>query len=251
MCVVFFTDETAIEYLQSTILSLKQCIVVFDPYRHGMSLPSPFNGIPTLPHPEKEDRCSFLQRLGSPQLGIIFSYSRILWKELLDLFPLGVVNIHGGKLPEYRGANTLQWAIINGEPHTAATLHKVDTGVDTGPVIDERIIAIQPHDTALTLRDKLLESGLDLLVEWLPQLLFSAVEGTAQNEAKACVYPRRTPDDGQIIWSMNDEQISRLTRALVSPWPGAFYYDVNGAKVVIDQALSPSEVAKLRVEINS
>ncbi|GKT30491.1 hypothetical protein ADUPG1_005517 [Aduncisulcus paluster] len=161
---------------------------------------------------------------------------------------MGVVNIHGGKLPEYRGASTLQWAIINGEDSTAATLHFVDEGVDTGPVIDSAEVVIETHDSALSVLGKVLNASALLLDIWLPILLQGEVSSYPQDESKAHVWSRCTPEDGLIDWAQSDEEISLLTRALAAPWTGAFYYTNDNKKVVIDYALSPPEVAKLRKE---
>ena len=181
-------------------------------------------------------------------MGVICSYSRILWKELIDFFPMGVVNIHGGKLPEFRGANTLQWSIINGEKSTAATLHFVDEGVDTGSVIDAAEVVIETHDTAFTLLGKILKASASLLDIWLPSLLNEKAPAYPQDESKAQVWPRCTLDDGLLDWVHSDEEISLLSRALAAPWPGVFYYTDDNKKVVIDNALTSSEVAKLRKE---
>jgi len=159
-----------------------------------------------------------------------------------------VVNLHNGRLPEYRGANVLQWAIINGEPATAATLHYVDEGIDTGPVIDAVEVAITEADTALTLRERLVITDIALLERWLPQLLGGPAAAVPQEAARARTWPRRRPQDGAIDWNQTDRQIRDLTRALVPPWPGAWYVDRDGTTTVVSQVLEPDDIKRLRQE---
>lgn len=248
MSIVLFADEAGLAVLRDCSFSPLAPVAVYDPDRFGDRLPEGLGAFRSLPHPTKDQRAAFVHRLAEldPKTGIIFSYSRILWKELLGVFPNGVYNIHFGKLPQYRGANTLQWSIINGEAATAATLHRVDQGIDTGPVIDEREVAIAPGDTALTVQRKLLDGARDLLDEWLPRLSAQPAEGVPQDEGRARTWPRRTPEDGKIDWAWPDETIRNLTRALVAPWPGAWYEDADGGKIVIDRDLTVDEVRELR-----
>lgn len=201
-----------------------------------------------LGHPKREARAAFVERIRDMRagLGVISSYSRILWPELLDVFPLGIVNLHNGPLPEYRGANVLQWSIISGAAETAVTLHYVDAGIDSGPVIDAIRVPIEPIDTALTLRARLSVAGAELLRRWLPRLLLGRVPARAQDESEAVRWPRRYPDDGRIDWSKSDEEISRLTRALVPPWPSAFYDEATVGRVEIKRPLAAADVAALR-----
>jgi methionyl-tRNA formyltransferase len=251
--VVIFGDELGIPLVMEALGEAKLACVVIDPKRKNLKNWHKGNEqkYRILMHPRKEERDGFAHELTkfNLRLGIVASYSRILWPELLTLFPLGVVNLHGGRLPEYRGANVLQWAIINGETETAVTLHYVDQGIDTGPVIAESRIPIHDEDTALTLRDRMSNEGRDLLRKWLPRLQKGEVEKTRQDESKACVWRRRKPEDGLINWAWSDERVRNLIRALVKPWPGAFYFDGMGEKVVVDRPISIEEVKRIRREL--
>lgn len=244
-----FGDELGVPMTLAALPRSATPVVVVDPQQNRrIHIP---DKVSTIPFPDKKGRAAFLKTVAGykPGLGIINSFSRILWPDLLDMFTLGVVNLHLSKLPEYRGANTLQWTLINGESETAATLHVVDAGVDTGPIVDQQAVTIDAGDTALTLQRKLLKTGSALLDRWLPELLQHPAQGTGQDESRARAWPRRTPEDGQIDWAWPDEKIRNLTRALVSPWPGAWYADHNGNRVVIDRALTMKEVHNLRKEL--
>lgn len=251
MLTVYFTDEVGLMILKNHTILQAQDIVTYDPQRFKIAPPDTDGICSVIPHPEKQELASFISRLKtmSPKLGIIFSYSRILSKTLIDIFPNGVANIHYAKLPEYRGANTLQWAIINGEKETAVSLHYVNEGIDTGPVIDMRTVPIATSDTALDVQSKLNTEAAGLIAVWLPKLKAGTVQAIPQDETHARHWPRRGPEDGKIDWSMSDEQISNLTRALVKPWPGAYYFDPSNRKVVISKAMTPQDIERLRREV--
>ena len=250
--VVVFADEIGIPLILESLPKSYEARVVYDPKRNSMAdyLSGLDAQICRMAHPEKEDRRDFLERLCNwgPALGIMASYSRILWPELMDIFPLGVVNLHAGKLPEYRGANVLQWVLIQGERETAVTLHYVDRKIDAGPVIHIRKVAIDDDDTAKTLRAKMMEVCRHLLKQWVPRLLIKRCPAAEQDESRAKMWRRRLPEDGLIDWSWADEKIRNLTRALVKPWPGVFYMDRSGKKFAIDRALSTGEIQRLRRE---
>jgi methionyl-tRNA formyltransferase len=255
--IVVFGDEfglpVVLEVLRE-VLNKSPAACVIDPRRKTAQdwRTNHAGSLHILRHPQKSQRERFVGMIAglNPALGIVFSYSRILWPELIDTFPLGIVNLHGGRLPEYRGANVLQWVIINGEAETAMTLHYVDAGIDTGPVIAELPVVIDDGDTAVTLREHSAQSAKTLLAEWLPRLIEGKVTARPQDESSARTWPRRKPEDGLIDFSWPDERIRNMTRALVKPWPGAHYFDRSGRKIIIDRALSREEVAALRREVH-
>jgi methionyl-tRNA formyltransferase len=129
----------------------------------------------------------------------------------------------------------LQWAIINGERETGVTLHYLDDAFDTGPLIDERRIPIGADDDAATLSEKLRVAGVSLLRAHWEAIVTGSVTARPQPEGGR-YWPARTAEDGRIDWQTSAEQIDRLARALVAPWPGAFF-EVEGQRVVIDRAL--------------
>jgi len=251
--IIAFGDEVGLPaILQSLdeVLGKRPRTCVVDPNREAIQnwIADHAANLRVLLHPKKSQRDRFVEMMTelNPSLGIVFSYSRILWPQLIDIFPLGVVNLHGGKLPEYRGANVLQWAIINGENEIAMTLHYVDAGIDTGPVIDELPVPIGHDDTALVVRERSIKSAKMILAEWLPKLIVGKVDARPQDKSRAKTWPRRKPEDGLIDWSWPDEKIRNLIRALVKPWPGAYYIDRHGRKTIIDRPLSLEEVVALR-----
>lgn len=242
--IIAFGDEAG---LAPVLDAVTPDLIVYDPDRPGMTEFSHTLGIPCRPHPGKEDIPAFTDmiRHAGGQLGVISSYSRILPEALIAAFPLGVLNLHLSRLPEYRGANTLQWTLINGETETDATLHYIDAGVDTGPVLARERVEISPDDTALTLRDKLLAAGARLMQTWLPRAAAQHLPATPQDEARARRWPRRTPADGRIDAGWSAERIVNMSRALVAPWPAPYYEDAQGRRIEVAGPLTLPQAREL------
>lgn len=127
-------------------------------------------------------------------------------------------NVHFSLLPKYRGCNTAVWPILNGETEHGVTLHEIDAGVDTGPIIAQRAFEIG-RMTSRQLYGRCLEMSAALVLEWLPALLTGAYTATPQDESKASTYPRKALDYGlkEIDLSETSEQILRRIRAFTFP----------------------------------
>ena len=97
-------------------------------------------------------------------------YGRIIPQWMLDLPPLGNINLHASLLPKYRGAAPIQWAIARGETVTGVTTMRIDAGLDTGDILLQQEIPIAPDDTAETLAPRLAAIGAELMVETLPRI---------------------------------------------------------------------------------
>jgi methionyl-tRNA formyltransferase len=180
-------------------------------------------GWPLLAQPQRTRLTPFLESLDrvKPDLLFVWSYPMLLPPELIARPRLGAINMHGGLLPEYRGAHVMNWVIANGASETGMTLHYIDDGIDTGPTIAERRFPIEWRDDAATVRDKLRVAGQSLLREWWPAIEAGTAPRTPQDPARAGYYRPRSADDGRIDWSAPNEAIYNLVRALVAPWPGA------------------------------
>jgi len=187
-------------------------------------------------------------RLVKPDLFICFSYSMILGEDLLQIPKYGSINIHGALLPNYRGANALNWAIINGESETGVTAHFMTNTVDGGPIILQETTPIYDHDDALTLKNRLDKIGMGMIFDIHTNLIHSKkLISYAQSYTDKEPLKRRCPDDGLIKWSeQSDLDIFNLVRALVSPWPGAFFFDKSNNKIVLDKPIPLDAIAELR-----
>ncbi len=180
-----------------------------------------------------------------PDLIMVNSYSMKLHPDVLAIPRRGGVNVHGALLPEYRGSNPIQWALLNNEPETGVTLHYMDANFDTGDIIAQRRVPIFLADTWRDVQARVLTTAEDLLAEELPGLLSGTNSRVPQDESRAHYYGRRRPEDGHIDWQASVLQIYNLVRALVKPHPGAFYLD-GPQRVVLDEYLVVPQIARLK-----
>ncbi|BEM03983.1 Polymyxin resistance protein PmrI [Serratia marcescens] len=188
--------------------------------RLGAELDLPVYAPEDVNHPLWVDRIRELQ----PDVIFSFYYRHMLSDEILSLAPLGGFNLHGSLLPRYRGRAPVNWALVNGETETGATLHKMVKRPDAGDIVGQQKVAIADNDTALTLHKKVLEAAQAVLKEQLPKLKNGTATFTRQDESQASYFGRRTPADGEILWHKSAKEINNLVRAVTEPYPGAFSY---------------------------
>lgn len=197
--------------------------------------------------PEYEKFIDTIKKI-EPDLILCFSYSMILTDELLRIPRFGAINIHGAILPKYRGANALNWAIINGEKETGVTAHFMTNVVDGGSIINQKITPIFSNDDALSVKNRLDQLGMKLVFDIHKDLSSSCqINSTPQAHITTAPLKRRTPEDGEIKWDkQSDLEIFNLIRALVHPWPGAFFFDEIGNKIILNKFITLGEIAILR-----
>lgn len=179
-------------------------------------------------------------------IGIINSFDFILDQSIVENSQIRILNVHGGKLPDYRGANVLNWAIINGEKEIGITFHLVDKFIDTGPIIYETNLEIKNNDTAFTLQQRMGVEIENKLQSLLPLFIENKLLLKEQSTINAKYHKKRLPEDGIFDWTFSDEKIYNLIRGLVHPWPGARYIDKNGQLRIIDQYMNMEEIKYLR-----
>jgi methionyl-tRNA formyltransferase len=142
------------------------------------------------------------------------------------------VVFHDSLLPKYRGFAPSNWAVINGETQTGATMFLMSDTVDSGPIIEQAAIDIDPSHTIKEVAENVTESYLSLLESNLEGLLSGDFTTTSQDESQATLTTKRVPADGEIDWSGASVGIHNLVRGLADPWPGAFT-TLNGQKLMI------------------
>ncbi|WP_127959394.1 bifunctional UDP-4-amino-4-deoxy-L-arabinose formyltransferase/UDP-glucuronic acid oxidase ArnA [Serratia microhaemolytica] len=176
--------------------------------------------------PEDVNHPLWVERIAQLQPEIIFSfyYRNMLSEQILALAPQGGFNLHGSLLPKYRGRAPINWALLHGETETGATLHRMVKRADAGEIVGQQKVAIDADDTAFTLHQKVLAAAKNLLQQQLPKLKQGTATFTAQNEAEASYFGRRSAADGEIFWHHSAQQIDNLVRAVTEPYPGAFSY---------------------------
>jgi len=156
-----------------------------------------------------------------PAAIIVVGYGRIIPKWMIDLPPHGNINLHGSLLPKYRGAAPIQWAIARGETVTGVTTMRIDEGLDTGDILLQREMEIDPEDTAVTLAPRLAEIGAELMLETLPGLEAGSIQPRKQDHTQATLAPILEKEEGRINFSRPATEILNLLRGF-QPWPGAF-----------------------------
>ncbi|HET9179200.1 MAG TPA: methionyl-tRNA formyltransferase [Terriglobia bacterium] len=156
-----------------------------------------------------------------PDAMVIVAYGQIVPQWMIDIPPLGCINLHASILPKYRGAAPIAWAIMRGERETGVTTMKIDAGMDTGDMLLERREPIRGDDTSETLGERLSTIGAELMVETLRGLERGAIAPRPQDHHLATLAPRLQKRDGLIDWSLSAEDLERRVRGLV-PWPGAY-----------------------------
>jgi methionyl-tRNA formyltransferase len=156
-----------------------------------------------------------------PDAIIVVGYGRILPQWMIDLPRLGNINLHASLLPKYRGAAPIQWAIARGEEVTGVTTMRIDAGLDTGDILLQKEIRINPEDTAETLAPTLAAIGADLIVDTLRGLQAGTVRQRPQDHEKATLAPILKKEDGRIDFRLSAQEICNRLRGF-QPWPGAF-----------------------------
>lgn len=169
---------------------------------------------------KSESSQEFLKRV-APDAVVIIAYGQIIPARLLTIPRLGWINVHGSLLPRYRGAAPIHWAIANGETVTGLTTMQIDVGMDTGPTLLRREVAIGPDETAPELAARLSGVGADLIAETLLQFDRGAISPVPQDEKSATYAPILNKEDGRIDWKLPAQQIYNRMRGF-TPWPGSY-----------------------------
>ena len=151
---------------------------------------------------------------------VVVGYGQIIPQVVIDLAPLGIINVHASLLPKYRGAGPIQWAIVRGETRTGVTTMRINAGLDTGDMLLKAETEIGPDETAVELGQRLAVMGADLLVETLAGLAAGRIVPEKQDDAQATLAPLLKKEDGAIDWTQPALAIHNRVRGL-QPWPGA------------------------------
>ncbi|MFI5072868.1 MAG: methionyl-tRNA formyltransferase [Terriglobales bacterium] len=157
----------------------------------------------------------------NPEAIIVVGYGRIIPQWMIDLPPMGNINLHASLLPKYRGAAPIQWAIALGESITGVTTMRIDSGLDTGDILLQKEVAISGDDTALTLGPTLASVGAELMIDTLRGLRAGTLQPQPQDNASATLAPILKKDDGGIDFHRSAIEIYNRLRGF-QPWPGAF-----------------------------
>jgi len=151
---------------------------------------------------------------------VVVAYGKMLTNEILDIPPLGCINIHGSILPKYRGAAPIQHAILNGDTETGVTSMYISQQMDAGDMLMFKKTAIGENDTSADLFEKLSDLGAELLSETVYAISKGSAKRIPQNPDEVTYAPLLTKDMSPIDWTKSAKEIDRKVRGLY-PWPTA------------------------------
>ncbi len=228
------TPQFAVATLQALIdAGFEVALVVTQPDRpsgRGLELaPSPVKqlalklGLPVVQPDKIKNNQEFRAQLEQicPDAIVVVGYGRIIPQWMIDLPPLGNINLHASLLPKYRGAAPIQWAVAMGETVTGVTTMRIDAGLDTGNMLLIRELPIAQEDTAETLAPSLAAMGAPLMVETLRELQAGTITPRPQEHSRATLAPVLKKEDGLIDFRRSATEIWNRLRGF-QPWPGAF-----------------------------
>jgi methionyl-tRNA formyltransferase len=156
----------------------------------------------------------------NPDVIVVVGYGHLIPQWMIDLPRYGNLNLHASLLPKYRGAAPVQWAIAAGESVTGVTTIRIDAGLDTGDILLQREIPIEPDDTAETLAPRLAILGAGLMIETLRGLEAGRIRPRQQDHSQATLAPVLKKEDGVIDFQRPAAEIRNRLRGF-QPWPGA------------------------------
>ncbi len=171
--------------------------------------------------PNAEEVVDRVARL-RPDFLFSFYYRHMLCERLLATATRGALNMHGSLLPKYRGRAPVNWAIVNGETETGASLHYMQARPDAGPMVGQESVPILIEDTALDVSMRVAIAAERLLDRCLPELIAGRAAGVPLDLERGSYFGRRRPEDGKIQWHRPALEIHNLIRAVAPPFPGAF-----------------------------
>ena len=189
---------------------------------------------PSLPilQPVKASTPKFIEQIKAykPDLFIVAAYGEIMKTILLDVPPLGAINIHGSLLPKYRGAAPIQRSLMNGDLETGITIMKMVLEMDAGDILEMVKVPVSTSINFGQLEEKLAESSCPALMKVIEQIKNRTVKAVPQNHSQATYAAKISSQETEIQWNRSADQIHNLIRAL-SPQPGAWcFVEINGER---------------------
>ena len=255
MKTLIFCDESNLEFFVEKTRHLNSRFIVASDRTAAISLAHRLGINFSIQYSKNSPFChEFNEKISDFRADWIYcsSYGLRIPKLILDSARLGAINFHGGLLPEWRGANILNWVLIEGCSSTGVTAHWMTPEIDEGPIILKQTVEIDDIDTALTLANKLKTIKQQMFLRILQETKLEVpLAKIPQDVSKARYFKRRRPEDGLINWNKSDREIYNLIRALVHPWPGAFTTQPNGEKVFFKNLVPLLNIAELRERYNT
>ncbi len=183
--------------------------------------------------PKSVRSSEFAERLAGLDLdaAVVVAFGRLIPEELLSIPRLGFVNLHPSLLPRHRGPSPIQWALVCGDRVTGVTTMQIDAGMDTGPILLQKSVRIEPKETSEELAERLSALGAELVVETLDRLEEDKLVARPQPEEGASVSPMLRRSFAKVDWTMPARALANRLRGL-TPWPG-MYAKFRGGRLKI------------------
>jgi methionyl-tRNA formyltransferase len=159
----------------------------------------------------------------APDIIVVAAFGQILPQSILEIPLVGCVNVHASLLPRWRGAAPIHAAILAGDDQTGVTIMEMDPGLDTGPILAQRTVPINPSDTAGSLSEELATIGAQTLTEVLPGYAAGQLKPRPQDDDQATYAPMLHKADGLMRFNSPADKIARMVRAY-DPWPGTYFF---------------------------
>ena len=178
-------------------------------------------GLPILqPESLREEAVQAELRAYGADVFAVVAYGKLLPRAVLDIPPLGCVNVHGSLLPKYRGAAPIQWTVLNGEKEGGVSTMYLEEGMDTGSVIQSASVPLEPYETYGSLYARLMDLGAELLCSTLDRIAAGDRGSTPQEEVLASYAPPITRELCPVDWTRSPEELAYQLCGL-DPKPGA------------------------------
>lgn len=189
---------------------------------------------------------ALLQEL-APDLIVVVAYGRILPKEILEVPPLGCINVHASLLPRWRGSAPIQWSIISGDEQTGVSTMYMAEELDAGDIIFQSATPIGTEETAGALFERLSQMGAELISKTVVALGEKSAPRIPQNTYQVTYAPMLEKQMGLLDFNQESKKTCQLIRG-VSPWPGAYCF-LNGERLVVKQGVTREDYSGTPGEI--
>lgn len=201
------------------------------------------HGIPVFqPHRMRDEGVIDTLKGCKADVFIVAAFGQLLPVDVLNIPPLGCINIHASLLPKYRGASPIQWAILNGDEVTGVTIMQMGEGLDDGDILLQKTIPVSEDDTGESLFDKLAVLGGEAITEALKLLSEGMISPIPQDDALATHVKKIDKSLGRLDLKRSADELARYVRGLF-PWPGTFVTFRNKPlKILSAQSLSCNDI---------
>lgn len=151
-------------------------------------------------------------------IAILVAYGRIISQKVIDIFPLGIINVHPSLLPKYRGPTPVESALLNGDHETGVSIMKLSAGMDEGPVYAQAKVSIKDDEGKFSLYEKIVNTSTQLFFDCLPKIIEGSLEPIEQNNTEATFSKLIKKSDGILDWNKTAQQLTNEIRAFTG-WP--------------------------------